>query len=63
MRKLKAKLKNAVYFAVYLIVRMLICVAQAAPLDLGVQVAKNFAWLFHTVLRLRQKVVDENPGG
>jgi KDO2-lipid IV(A) lauroyltransferase len=42
------------------VVRILICVVQATPLDFGAAVARRLAWLFCDVLRVRGKVVDEN---
>jgi KDO2-lipid IV(A) lauroyltransferase len=58
--QLKSRLTNLVHYLVYLAVRILICIVQAVPIDLGARLARQCAWLFHSVLRVREKVVDEN---
>ena len=52
--------KRIADFLVYLAVRILICVAQAMPMETGRAAAAWLAWLFCDVLRIRRKVVDEN---
>ena len=52
--------KLAVDYAVYLVVRILICIVQAISMETGQQIAKLLAWVFCDVLRIRRKVVDDN---
>ncbi len=47
-------------YLVYLVVRMLICVVQAAPIACSVAATAGLAWLFNDLLRVRGTVVDEN---
>ena len=47
-------------YLVYLVVRILICVAQAMRIETGEKIARLFAWLFYDVLRLRRRLIDEN---
>ena len=47
-------------YLVYLIVRIVICLAQAVPLSVCDRIAHILAWLFGDVLRIRSKVTDEN---
>ncbi len=47
-------------FAVYLLVRLLICILQALPLGACVAISKHFAWLCWHGLKLRREVVEEN---
>ena len=47
-------------FAVYVVVRILICVAQAMRIETGQQIARGLAWLFCDVLHIRSTVVDDN---
>lgn len=47
-------------YLVYVIVRILICIVQAIRIETGERLARSLAWLFHDVLRVRGKVVDEN---
>ncbi|MBU4273188.1 MAG: lysophospholipid acyltransferase family protein [Planctomycetes bacterium] len=47
-------------YLVYVIVRILICIVQAIRIETGERLARAMAWLFHDVLRVRGKVVDEN---
>ncbi len=54
------RLQSVVDYLVYLFVRVLICVAQALPMDVCRKIAKGLAWLLCDVLKLRHKVVDEN---
>lgn len=53
-------MKRMIDFAVYLIVRMFICVMQALPLSTGVSIARLLAWLFADVLRARRRLVRSN---
>ncbi len=52
--------QQAVHFLVYLVVRILICVVQAMPLETCRSVAAGLGWLFARVLGVRRKVVEEN---
>ncbi len=47
-------------YIAYLIVRLVICVAQALPLSVCDSIARGLAWLFADVLRARRKITDEN---
>jgi len=47
-------------FAVYFVVRILICLVQALPLRLGCRLASWAAWLAGDVFQIRGKVVEEN---
>jgi KDO2-lipid IV(A) lauroyltransferase len=52
--------KRAVDLLVYVVVRILICVVQAMPVEVGAAGARRLAWLFCEVLHLRAKVLDDN---
>lgn len=47
-------------YLVYLVVRIVICVAQAVPLSVCDRASATLAWLFADVLGVRRKVTDEN---
>ena len=47
-------------FVVYVVVRILICVAQAMRMETGHRLARTLAWLFCDVLHVRGAVVDDN---
>lgn len=47
-------------YLVYLLVRVLICIAQALRIETGRRVACWFAWLLGDVLRIRRDVAEEN---
>jgi Kdo2-lipid IVA lauroyltransferase/acyltransferase len=47
-------------YLVYVVVRVLICVAQSATVETGATVARALAWFMGDVLRLRRSVVDDN---
>ncbi|MCD4727508.1 MAG: lysophospholipid acyltransferase family protein [Pirellulales bacterium] len=47
-------------YLVYVVVRILICIVQAIRIETGERLARSLAWLFHDVLWVRGKVVDEN---
>ncbi len=47
-------------YAVYLVVRILICVVQALPVATGHRLARLLAKLFCDVLKIRRAVVDDN---
>ncbi len=47
-------------YAVYLAVRIFICVVQAISLEMGQRLAHSLAWLAADVFRIRATVVDEN---
>jgi len=52
--------QKAVDYAVYVVVRILICIVQAITLEAGDRYCRLLAWLFCDVLHLRGKVVNEN---
>jgi Kdo2-lipid IVA lauroyltransferase/acyltransferase len=52
--------KQIVDYLVYFVVRILICVAQALPMETGHRLARALAWLFCDVLHIRGQVVDDN---
>lgn len=52
--------KRLADYAAYVVVRILICIAQAMRLESGHRLAMLAAWFFGGVLRVRGKVVDEN---
>ena len=52
--------KRLADYAAYVVVRILICIAQAMRLESGHRLAALAAWFFGGVLRVRGKVVDEN---
>lgn len=54
------RIKQAVDYLVYIVVRILICVVQAMRFETGQGLARWFAWLFADVLRLRAQVIDDN---
>lgn len=47
-------------YAVYLLVRVFICIVQALSLEMGTRLARGLAWLACDVFRIRAGVVDEN---
>ncbi|MBN2218240.1 MAG: lysophospholipid acyltransferase family protein [Pirellulales bacterium] len=47
-------------YLVYLLVRVLICIAQALRIETGRRIACWFAWLLGDVLRVRRDVAEEN---
>jgi KDO2-lipid IV(A) lauroyltransferase len=54
------RLRSLGDYAVYLVVRALICVVQAFSLETCAAGARVLAWLFADVLRVRRRVVDDN---
>jgi Kdo2-lipid IVA lauroyltransferase/acyltransferase len=52
--------KQTIDFLVYLVVRILICIAQALRMETGQTLARALAWFFADVIHLRGRVVDEN---
>ncbi len=52
--------KKIIDYLAYVAVRILICIAQALPLETGRKLARGCAWLMNDVLHMRAKVVDEN---
>jgi Kdo2-lipid IVA lauroyltransferase/acyltransferase len=52
--------QQIVDFLVYVVVRILICVVQAMPVETGQRFARLLAWLFCDVLHIRSDVVDDN---
>jgi Kdo2-lipid IVA lauroyltransferase/acyltransferase len=52
--------RKVVDWLVYVVVRMLICVAQAMHVETGRSLALGMAWLFANVLGIRRRVVDDN---
>lgn len=55
-----AKMKNLLDYLVYLVVRILVCVAQALSLETGVYISRLFAYLFTHILPVRRRLVHEN---
>jgi Kdo2-lipid IVA lauroyltransferase/acyltransferase len=47
-------------YLVYLVIRILIAVAQAVRIETGQAIARGIAWLFADVLKIRQNVAEEN---
>jgi KDO2-lipid IV(A) lauroyltransferase len=52
--------RHTLDYAVYVVVRVLICVVQAMRLETGASLAGWLAWLAADVLRIRRKLVEEN---
>jgi KDO2-lipid IV(A) lauroyltransferase len=48
------------HYAVYVVVRLFVCVLQALPLSTCATIAEAMAWLTHDVLRFRRRVVRDN---
>lgn len=53
-------LRNVVDYAVYLVVRISVCIVQAMRMETAAAAARWLAWLFARVLRIRRGVVDDN---
>ena len=47
-------------YLVYMLIRAVICLVQTISLEAGQSTARQLAWLFTEVLRIRRKVADEN---
>ncbi len=47
-------------YLAYVLVRILICIVQAMRIESGRAIARTLAWLFHDVIRLRGRVIEEN---
>jgi KDO2-lipid IV(A) lauroyltransferase len=47
-------------YTVYVVARVLVCIAQTISLEIGRSIARQMAWLFADVLRIRRNVVHEN---
>ena len=52
--------KRVLDYLVYLMVRILVCFAQALSMETGQCWAKRMAWVFSDLLRIRGRVVEEN---
>lgn len=52
--------KQLIDYVVYLAVRVFLCVVQALPLDTCDRLSGAIATLFHSVLKIRRRVVEEN---
>jgi Kdo2-lipid IVA lauroyltransferase/acyltransferase len=52
--------RQIVDLSVYFVVRVMICIVQAIPTEMGHRFAKGLAWLFCDVLHIRSRVVDDN---
>ncbi|MGD0899904.1 MAG: lysophospholipid acyltransferase family protein [Thermoguttaceae bacterium] len=57
---MRRKSRRARDYFVYVALRILICIVQALPMEIGRGLARGMAWLFDEVLRLRAEVVEEN---
>ena len=53
-------MQTLVDYLVYLVVRIVICIAQAIRFETGQSLAKGLAWVCSDVLKVRGKVVSEN---
>ncbi|MCS7305424.1 MAG: lysophospholipid acyltransferase family protein [Thermoguttaceae bacterium] len=53
-------MRRAMDLAVYLVVRIFICVVQALRMETAEQIARTLAWLAHRVFRIRRHVIEEN---
>ncbi len=54
------RLRSACDYLVYVMVRLVVCVAQALPIETCQRVAQFVAWLANDILRIRADVVDDN---
>ena len=54
------KLRRVLDYAVYVMVRVLLCVVQAMPLETCDRIAHGLAYLFCSVLKIRRRVVEDN---
>jgi KDO2-lipid IV(A) lauroyltransferase len=52
--------KRVIDYLVYVVVRILICIVQAIPIETGRGMTRRLAWLLSDVLRVRGQVVDDN---
>jgi Kdo2-lipid IVA lauroyltransferase/acyltransferase len=52
--------KQIIDLLVYFVVRVLICIVQAMPMETSQRFARGLAWLFCDVLHVRSHVVDDN---
>jgi Kdo2-lipid IVA lauroyltransferase/acyltransferase len=52
--------KRVLDYLVYVLVRVLICIAQTVRIETGQAIARGLGWFFAEVLRIRAKVADEN---
>ncbi len=52
--------RNVLDYSVYVVVRLVVCVVQAMPLDACATMARWLSFLFSRVLRIRADVVDDN---
>jgi Kdo2-lipid IVA lauroyltransferase/acyltransferase len=58
--RLSPRLANAGNYAVYILVRVFVCVLQALSIETCQRIACGLAWLLNDVIRLRHKITDEN---
>lgn len=52
--------RRAADYAVYLVVRLLVCIVQGMRLESGHRLARLLAWLLADVVKLRGRVVEDN---
>ena len=52
--------KRLVDFLVYLVIRIIICLAQTLRLETGQTITRFLAWIFCDVLKIRSGVLDDN---
>lgn len=57
---MKSLKKQIIDYAVYLIVRTIICVIQALPIKVCEQIARFLAWMAVDVLGIRRKLIETN---
>jgi KDO2-lipid IV(A) lauroyltransferase len=47
-------------YPVYFVLRLVLCIVQALPIDTCARFSKTLAWFFADVLKLRRKIIEEN---
>ena len=53
-------MKSILDYLVYLVVRVMVCIAQALPLEIGVNISRLFAFLFTHIIPIRRRLIHEN---
>jgi KDO2-lipid IV(A) lauroyltransferase len=56
----KQRLTDAGHYAVYLLVRIFVCVLQAVSIETCHRFARGLAWFVSDVLRVRHQIIEEN---
>src|SRR5262245_21224069 len=57
---MKKVVQPVLHYAAYLVVRILICVIQALPMETCLSICRVFAWLATDVIPNRRAVIDDN---